>query len=141
MSTPFTLNIKVTPQQIDGLNHVNNEVYLNWLITAATSHSRHLGWNFERYIERGEAFVVRRHELDYLASAVLHDELIIETWIESIDRAKAMRAYKILRPRDQKIIMHAKTVWFYVSMKTGRPVDIPDDIKASFLPTMIPQKN
>ena len=138
MTTPFTLNIKVTHKDIDGLNHVNNEVYLNWLILAATSHSRHLGWNFQSYLARGEAFVVRRHELDYLASAVLDDDLIIETWIESIERAKSVRVYKIIRQRDQKIIMEAKTLWVYISMTTGKSKDIPEDIRASFFPTIIP---
>lgn len=138
MATPFKINIKVSKNDIDGLNHVNNEVYLRWLIHAATAHSGHLGWDFQNYLERGEAFVVGRHELDYLASAVLDDELIIETWIEFIKRAKSVRAYKITRPRDQKIIMQAKTLWVYISMTTGKPTPIPDDVKASFLPWVIP---
>lgn len=132
MPAIFKYPYTVTHHDIDALNHVNNEVYLKWIINAASAHSNHLGWNFQRYLERQQVFVVRRHELDYLAPAYLGEELMIETWIESIEQFKALRFYKITRPKDERFILKAQTLWVYIDLKTGRPVDIPPDVRADF---------
>lgn len=65
----FTHAIKVSSEHIDILNHVNNEVYIKWLLEAATAHSESLGYSLTKFLADDGCFVVRRHEIDYLAPA------------------------------------------------------------------------
>jgi acyl-CoA thioester hydrolase len=124
----YKFKIKVGTQDIDVFQHVNNEVYLTWLLQAATKHSEQLGYSLQKYIDDGAGFVVRRHEMDYLAPAFLNEELVLETWVTEMSGIKSTREYELSRANDQKVILKAKTLWIYVSLLTGKPVTIPPEL-------------
>jgi acyl-CoA thioester hydrolase len=132
MSDAFRFPLQVTAEHIDVMKHVNNEFYLSWIVRAATSHSAAVGYDVKKYFSDGAAFVVRRHEIDYLVSAVLNDELSIETWVEEHVGAKTIRRSRIIRTRDQKVLVEAKTIWVYVKILTGRPTAIPPELVQAF---------
>jgi len=132
METKYKVSIKVCEIHIDEFKHVNNEIYLTWLLKAATKHSAVLGYSLQKYVDDGAAFVVRRHELDYLAPAFLEDELVVETWIAEMSGFRTTRGYRIVRKHDQKIILQAKTFWVYVSLSSGRPLKIPKELIGVF---------
>ena len=120
--------VKIKPSDIDSLNHVNNEVYLRWLIEAATAHSSSLGFTLDRYLKMGHAFVVRRHELDYRFPAFLGEALRVETWTEKFNGSRGIRHYEIIRDQDERVILTGQTVWVYVNLETGRPSEIPPEV-------------
>jgi acyl-CoA thioester hydrolase len=124
----FSHSIKVEEKDIDELNHVNNKVYLDWLMDASGAHSASLGYTMDKYFEMGCVFVVRRHELDYLRSALFGDELVVNTWIDRVEGARCERMYEIIRVKDQKPIMTAKTLWVFINIKTGRPMPVAQEI-------------
>ncbi len=132
MKTHFTRRLRVEAKDIDTFNHVNNEVYLSWIVGAAMAHSESVGFSNDYYVQSGAAFVVRRHELDYLASAILGDEVEVETWICDHSGATTTREYLLKRVSDQKILMKAKTLWVYINLKTGRPLRIPHHLIEAF---------
>ncbi len=125
MKPLFSYPITVNEKHIDSLKHVNNEVYLRWLLEAAGAHSTSLGFGMDKFLSDGACFVVRRHEIDYLAPAFLGEELVVETWIHEIKTAKSTRAYRIRRLSDDKILLTAQTLWVYISLATGKPIEIP----------------
>ena len=125
---PYRHTITIQDSDIDVLNHVNNEVYLRWLIEAAVAHSESLGMNFEKCYELGHAFVVKRHELDYRAPALRMDSLEVHTWTDPVTGAKCLRHYELIRISDQKIILQGSTIWVFINLKTGRPTPIPESI-------------
>lgn len=127
-SCPYRHTITIQDSDIDVLNHVNNEVYLRWLIEAAVAHSESLGMNFEKCYELGHAFVVKRHELDYRAPALRMDSLEVHTWTDPVTGAKCLRHYELIRISDQKIILQGLTIWVFINLKTGRPTPIPESI-------------
>lgn len=129
----FSCSLTVTTDHLDALNHVNNEVYLRWLLYAAGAHSSSLGFTMARFLEDGACFVVRRHEIDYLAPAYLNDQITIETWIESIVSTRSKRCYKIIRSTDAKVLVEANTLWVYVDIAKGRPLAIPQIFSEMFL--------
>jgi acyl-CoA thioester hydrolase len=131
----YKFKIKVGPQDIDEFEHVNNEVYLTWLLKAAIAHSTELGYSMRKYMDDGAGFVVRRHEIDYLAPAFLNEELSVETWVSEMSGVKTTREYQLSRGRDEKIILTAKTLWIYVSLTTGKPTLIPPELLQVFLST------
>lgn len=121
---------EVRADEIDELGHVGNVYYLGWLIDAATAHSSARGWPWPRYQALGAAFVVRRHELDYLRPAKLGDIVTVRTWVRSIARASSVRAYEVVR--GDETIMRANTTWAFVALASGAPCRIPDELVGAF---------
>lgn len=97
-----------------------------------------LGLSISKYLELGQAFVVRRHELDYRLPAYLKDALRVDTWTERFEGSRGIRHYEIVREIDGKVILTGLTIWVYIDMKTGRPVSIPEWILDLYVPISAP---
>ncbi len=122
----------VTPEEIDGLGHVNNQVYLDWLMEAATKHSALVGWDIARLIAMGEGWVVRRHEIDYLLPVLPGETVRMRTWVETAERASSERHYEVFRKSDGKLVCQGRTMWVWINYKTGRPSRIPQPLIKDF---------
>ena len=127
---PFLYEVTVQPGDIDRLGHASNQVYLRWVLEAALAHSTALGWPEEAYLARGQAWVVRRHELDYLRPALAADRLQVQTRVESMSVASSVRKTEIFR--GDVLLMSASTDWVYVALPSGRPVRIPPEVRSRF---------
>lgn len=123
---------RVAPEEIDGLGHVNNQVYLDWFMSAATKHSALVGWAVEKMIGMGEGWVVRRHEIDYLIPVLPGDSVRMRTWVETAEKASSVRQYELYRVSDGKIVCRGSTVWVWINFKTGRPARIPEAVISDF---------
>jgi acyl-CoA thioester hydrolase len=126
----FLLRVRAHPADIDGLGHVSNLVYLRWVLEAALAHSTAKGLDEAAYKARGQGWVVRRHEIDYLRAALAGDELVIETRVATVAAASSTRRTRILR--DGELLARAATNWAYVDFRTGRPMRIPEEVKSLF---------
>lgn len=129
---PYVLEVEVQPGDIDRLGHASNQVYLRWVLEAALAHSTALGLDEDAYVARGQAWVVRRHELAYLKPALVRDRLQVETRVASMSGASSVRRTRILRPSDGAVLMTAVTDWVYVELQRGRPARIPEDVRSRF---------
>lgn len=128
MNKVFEISFDVQVSEIDSLKHVNNEVYLSWAIRAASEHSKFLGYGMDEFLKRQTAFVVRRHEIDYLAPAFLGDTILVRTWISLIKGARSNRHYEILNKQTGKVLAKASTLWVFIDLKTGKPREIFEDM-------------
>jgi acyl-CoA thioester hydrolase len=127
LPSPFTLNLHVTPDDIDGLGHANNAVYVTWLERCAWRHSGYLGLDLTEYRRLDRAMAVLRHEIDYLAAAYEGDELVIGTWIVEWDRKLKMnRRFQLVRPRDGATLLRAQTTFVCIELSSGRPRRMPE---------------
>ncbi len=124
----YTFRISVVKNDLDKLNHVNNIQYLNWVLKASEEH-----WNFvtKKEYNSNYAWVVLRHEIDYLKSAMLNDKINITTWIKNIYGVKAERIVYI--KHNKKILVKAKTIWVFVNKKSMKPIRIPSAICKLFM--------
>ena len=122
----------VGEEDIDEMNHVNNLRYLKWCLQAAVAHSRHVGWSSQRYRESGYGFVVRAHKIKYRIPALLHDEVVVKTWIENMEKVSSDRRYQIVRKSDGKRLAEAETTWVYVDLNTLELTRIPDQVRDAF---------
>lgn len=127
---PFLFAVAVAPADIDDLGHASNLVYLRWVQEAARAHSTACGLSREDYLVRGEAFVVRRHEIDYLRPALAGDQLTVETRVVEMGRASSLRKTRILRGAE--VLATAATDWAYIDLGRGRAIRIPEDVRARF---------
>ena len=129
---PYLHEVEVLPGDIDRLGHASNQVYLRWVMDAALAHSTALGLPEDAYFARGEAWVVRRHELRYLKAALAGDRLVVETRVATMSAASSVRQTRILRRGDGAVLCAATTDWVYVALSAGRPIRIPLEIRARF---------
>lgn len=119
--------IKVSAEDIDDLNHVNNIVYLRYVQDIAGKH-----WHSA--VTHQEAteilWVVRRHEIDYLKPAFLGDDLIIKTWVDNFTGVTSDRHCEI--SRGEEILARSRTIWVAVDSQTMRPKRISSEIAEKF---------
>ncbi|MCO6059473.1 acyl-CoA thioesterase [Pseudomonas sp. MOB-449] len=125
---PFVIDIKVNAEDIDGLGHANNAVYVSWLERCAWRHSQSLGLDLAEYRRLDRAMAVLRHEIDYLAAAYEGQELQIATWIvESDQRLKMDRRFQLVRGEDNVTLLRARTTFVCIELSSGRPKRMPSE--------------
>ena len=123
---PFVIDIVVQSEDIDGLGHANNAVYVSWLERCAWRHSQSLGLDLAEYRRLDRAMAVLRHEIDYLASAYEGDQLQLATWIvESDQRLKMTRYFQLKRPADDLTLLRAQTTFVCIELSSGKPKRMP----------------
>lgn len=154
MPAVFEYPRQVTATEIDGLGHVGNVEYVRWLQDAAIAHSAAQGWPTARYHEFGAGWVVRSHQIEYLAPAHLGDQIVVRTWVANLKGIRSLRKYEIYRlpsPMESATIKSAnteppgtqaptvwqplavaETLWVFISFQTRLPRRVPAEIATAF---------
>lgn len=131
LPSPFIHPLTAQHGDIDGFGHVNNAVYLRWLVEAAWAHSEALGLSEARCVELDRGMVVRRHEIEYLRSARAGEELLVGTWIVSNDgRLTSNRRYQLVRKSDGATLVRGFTCFVCANLSTGAPARMPQEFAA-----------
>jgi len=117
---PHVLPVVVTDGHIDLMQHVNNVHYLQWLENVAWDHSVALDMRQDDYTRLGHGMVVRRHELDYVAPALLGDRVLLGTWITGLDRLSLHRRYQFVRESDGATLFRGATHFVCVEIASGK---------------------
>lgn len=128
----YTHQIRVGENFVDENGHVNNVTYIQWMQDVATMHSEAQGCTREFYQGFGSSWVVRSHQIEYLRPAFSGDELVIETWVSTMQRTRSLRRYRFSRVGDQALIAAAQTDWVYINRQSGRPRSIDPAVAAAF---------
>jgi len=132
LSLIYSKTITIPPSAIDENGHVNNVAYVQWMQDIAVEHYASLGG----ITAQGEdaTWVVREHWIEYLLPAFVNEEIEINTWVENIRRVRSLRKYEFVRKSDGKILVKGETDWVLVSVKTGMPQAIPEQVSKIFNP-------
>ena len=77
--TPFVQTVSPAPDDIDGLKHTNNAVYVRWCEAIAWAHSASLGLTLADYQRLDRAMAIRRAEYDYLLPSFAGEQLQLAT--------------------------------------------------------------
>ncbi len=128
----FTRDITIAAPDIDVQGHVNNLRYLAWMQDVAVAHSAAQGWSMQRYVAEGSGWVVRSHAITYKRPAFLGEAITACTWISGFSARSTPRRYLFWRAADRVVLAEAETVWVYVTLATGRPTRVPDELRAAF---------
>src|SRR5215470_10017834 len=109
MAAPtFTLTIQVLDADIDPQGHVNNVAFLRYVQEVATAHWLSVA---PTDLQTAFAWVVRRHEIEYLKPGLPGDELLLRTWVGEASGATWERFTEITRAADGLLLVKARTVW------------------------------
>ena len=125
----FEIQLIVTADDIDELNHVSNVVYVRWVQEVAVAHWQALA---SEEAQRKVVWVVLRHEIDYKTPAVVGDDLIIRTWVGRVTGITFERHTEMVRLPDERLLASARTVWCPISTETGRPTRVGAEIREQF---------
>lgn len=138
----FSRSRRVVASEIDFLNHVNNQVYLDWMLEIAWQHSLSVGVNEDLYRSLGKIMVVYQHQMNYHAAAYLDEELDVRTWLDvSPSAIRRKRFYEVIRKTDGIKIFSGHTVWVCMDLTTRKACEIPQEIIAPYLQTGCPDSD
>jgi acyl-CoA thioester hydrolase len=125
---PF--KIKILPDDIDFMGHVNNARYLNWVQDAVLDHWRKLA---PPEAVAQQAWVALKHEISYRKPAFLGDtDVVATTVLQSIKGARAF--YETVIKRGEDVLAEVQSSWCCIDAETLRPSRISADIAAYFFP-------
>lgn len=125
----FEKCIKVTNEDLDELNHVNNVIYVQWMEDIAKIHWKEKA---PQEIQENYFWVVVRHEIDYKGQAFLGDELLLQTYVGEHTHVTSQRHVVIRNKETGKILIQAKSTWCLMDAETKRPVKISDEMFRDF---------
>ena len=118
----------VRDEDTDFLGHVNNVVWVRFIVRLAERHAESLGLDWETVNGLGGMWIVRRHEVDYHRSAVPGQELIEETWVAEMRGARSIRRSCFTLAEDGSELVSAVTHWAFCDPETQRPKRIPKSL-------------
>ena len=128
-AAPHFFPIKILPDDIDFMGHVNNARYLSWVQDAVLSHWHKLA-PAEAVAAHG--WVALKHEITYRKPAFLDDDVIANVLLERIQGARAF--YETIVKRGEEVLAEVKSSWCYIDIETLRPARIGEEIAAFFFP-------
>ena len=120
------LDIRVYYEDTDMAGIVYYANYLRYIERARSDWVRGLGIDQKVMKEQGQVFVVRRVEADYLSSAYLDDELVVETDVLQVTGARLVMDQWV--KRGGEAIFHA-VVTVVVVTDTGQVTRMPAIIR------------
>src|SRR5438874_2117229 len=104
---------------------VHNIAYLRHIEIARTLLAEQLGMGLREMAASGRFPVVVRTEIDYRKPAVLGDKLVIDGWLDSVERMRFWCAFEVRRPESDTLIAQARQMLALVQMPGGKPIRLP----------------
>jgi YbgC/YbaW family acyl-CoA thioester hydrolase len=105
---------------------VSNIAYLRFIEIARTHLAEALGLALTEMAEKQTYPVVVRTEIDYRSAARLGDRLVIEGWLDRMERARFWCAFRITRPQDNTLIGECRQMLALIEMRTGKLLRLPE---------------
>jgi YbgC/YbaW family acyl-CoA thioester hydrolase len=105
---------------------VSNIAYLRFIEIARTLLAEELGLHLADMAESQQYPVVVRTEIDYRRAAKLADRLVIEGWLDELDRARFWCAFRIIRPQDEAVIAECRQMLALIEMRAGKLLRLPE---------------
>ena len=105
---------------------VHNIAYLRFIEIARTLLAEELGLKLTTMAVDQRYPVVVRTEIDYRKPAKLGDKLVIEGWLDRVDRVRFWCAFRINRPQDNALIADCRQMLALIQMPEGKLLRLPD---------------
>ena len=124
-------SIRILPDDIDFMGHVNNAVYLRWVQDAVISY-----WEKVAPAEAvaQHLWVALKHEITYRAPAFLDDMVLADVVATGVQGSRAF--FTTLIQRGDTILAEVQSSWCCIDTATRRPARIARDLAARFLPAV-----
>jgi len=105
---------------------VSNIAYLRFIEVARTLLAEELGLAFAEMAETQKYPVVVHTEIDYRRAARLGDRLVVEGWLERLERVRFWCAFRIVRLKDNVLIADCRQSLALIEMPAGTLLRLPE---------------
>ena len=121
----FEKTLTVSNNDLDGLNHVNNVRYVQWVQDVAEEH-----WNLKASADILDAYfwIMLSHHIQYKGQAFLNDILVLKTFVTKSEGVTSTRMVEIYNKNTEKLLTTSETKWCFMSKDNNRPARIPQNI-------------
>ena len=126
----FQKHIVVAKEDLDDLDHVNNVRYVQWIQDISKEHWQTVAPD---KMKAGILWVVKNHNIDYVSSAVLDDEILIRTYIAETKGAISVRCVEMYNDKTNQLLVRSLTEWCLLNALTLKPIRISEEIKMVFV--------
>jgi len=131
--TKFTTELQARPDDIDMFRHVHSSKYLDYVLAARFDQmERCYGMPMQAFLERGLGWVVKVSHLEYKRPLGIAEKFRVTTWIEDIRGSDAEVRFEINKIDPDKAAYVGCFVFTLVALDTGRPMPMPEDVRANF---------
>ena len=124
----------IEEKHCDRLGHVNNIVWVEFVLELADAHSSARGFTLDTYMAGGAIWIIRHQSIDYIQAALPGDEILEETWVSEMRGARSIRQSRFTRLADGIKLLTATTQWAFVDVNTQRPKRIDRKLIDQFEP-------
>ncbi len=129
MYSIFQTEIVVRPDDIDMNNHVHNSKYLDYVMAARYDQMiKDYKMSMSEFYKLGYNWVVSSVFIDYKRALVPGDVAVVKTQLDSIYGAQCKVNFRIEIKRSGKIAAQGNFLYTMISIDTGKPVRIPQEI-------------
>lgn len=105
---------------------VHNIAYLRFIEVARTLLAEKLGLGLAAMAETKKYPVVVRTEIDYRRAAALGDRLLVEGWLDRLERVRFWCAFRIVRPSDDALIADCRQMLALIEMPAAKLLRLPE---------------
>jgi acyl-CoA thioester hydrolase len=130
---------RVRHYECDAYGHVNHGNYLRYMQEAAMDAAAAAGYDNARYRVIGTQWWIRETDISYYRPLTFGDSCIIKTWVDDFHRVRSLRRYEIRHAETGEIAAEAQTDWVYLDSASQRPINIPPEMIAAFVPEGMPE--
>jgi acyl-CoA thioester hydrolase len=130
MATRIRTEVQVMFFDTDCGGVVSNIAYLRFIEIARTHLAEKLGLVLTQMAQKQTYPVVVRTEIDYRRAAKLGDRLVIEGWLDRVERVRFWCAFRIMRPEDNTLIAECRQMLALIAMPSGKLLRLPEHWKA-----------
>lgn len=122
---PATFDLEVRFYELDPYGHVNHATYLQYFEAARVAWLDAIGQGLDRLLAADVQLLVIAVATRFVAPAVLHDTLTIETAMVRSRRVRAQWAQRAMRGDE---LIACQRVNFAVANSAGKPIRIPEPL-------------
>ena len=106
---------------------VHNIAYLRFIEVARTLLAEQLGMQLVQMGEEKKYPVVVRTEIDYRRAAKLGDRLVVDGWLDRVERVRFWCAFRITRPADEALIAECRQSLAVIEMPSAKLQRLPEE--------------
>ncbi|MDA1191596.1 MAG: thioesterase family protein [Candidatus Poribacteria bacterium] len=124
----YTARITVRSYEVDGFEHVNNAIFVNYLEGARGQFLLDIGLGYAQFRKWNAFPVVTKVSLEYLASARVDEELLFIMRYSPIKRTQFRMEYTVRNAASGAVIAVGETHHAFVDYE-GRSVRVPEEFR------------
>ncbi|MFO7524038.1 MAG: thioesterase family protein [Ignavibacteriaceae bacterium] len=129
MYSVFETEIFIRPDDIDPNNHVHNSKYLDYVQAARYDQMiNSYKMSMEEFHKQGYNWVATTAHIEFKRALKLGDKIVVKTQLKSYNGAQVTVNFWILKKDKNKISAEGFLVYTMISLRSGKPVRIPDEI-------------